>query len=87
MMRVPVLGLSSILMSFCRSAGCRTSLDLPSRGPVALLSRGGADHALRHRRNSPAPLPTRAVHCPGRGEREGKGKKREKGEGRREECG
>nr|BAD35360.1 hypothetical protein [Oryza sativa Japonica Group] len=77
-MRVPGLGSSSILMSFCRSAGCRTSPDLPSRGPVALRSGGSVDHALRHRRSSPAPPPTCTVRCPGRGEREGKGKKKKR---------
>ncbi|BAD68087.1 hypothetical protein [Oryza sativa Japonica Group] len=41
---------------------------------AALLSGGGADHARRRCRSSPAAPPTRAVRCPGR--REGKGKER-----------
>jgi hypothetical protein len=49
----------------------------------ALRSRGGADHARRRHRSSPAPPTTRVVGSPGRREREGEGR-RERREGRRE---
>ena len=57
--------------------------DLPARTPLRSPTAYAAlSAALRSEgRSSPAPLPTRVVCC----EREGKGKKREKGEERSEE--